>query len=354
MSFESCPLVAWERIQHDSFDVVVTDVRMPGITGLELLERSKKNRSTEGIAFIVVTGESDQALKRSALDLDAADLLNKPIHRDDLVARLRSVIRAKQFSDEICQHNELLEQRVLERTAELAASRIDTLWKLGKASELRDEETGNHIVRVGGYSRVVAKSMGFDDDLCDTLYLAAPLHDVGKIGVSDTILLKPGKLSDEDWRAMRQHCEIGHKILTDPCDFSAIESKEKNKIESCALWQSEENSVIEMAATIAISHHEKWDGGGYPAGDSGEAIPIEGRIVAIADVYDALRSERPYKNQFSVEQSLDIIKGDSGTHFDPKVVDAFIDNFAEIEALENQLRDSKTVCDSNELQFAAV
>jgi putative two-component system response regulator len=354
MAFETCPHAAWSRLLREPFDAVVTDVRMPGMTGLQLLRLAKNNPATKSIVFVVVTGESDRGLKRQALNLDAADLLNKPIQLDDLVARIRSVLRTKHLADKLKEQNELLEQRVQERTAELAASRLDILWRLGKAAEYRDEETGNHVVRVASYSHLVAKALGLNDDYCSTLFLAAPLHDVGKIGVSDSILLKPGKLSGQEWIAMKRHCEMGYSILTDPCKFSNVVTRYSRSESSFCLDMRTKNPVIEMAASIAISHHEKWDGNGYPRGVSKDSIPIEGRIVAIADVYDALRSQRPYKKALPVSRSLEIVRDGAGSHFDPNVVDAFLGNLSEIEALEKSFQDGEDSHSLSELGFAAV
>ena len=348
---ESCPQAAWKRIQQESFDVVVSDVQMPGITGLQLLDMVKNNPATHEVAFIIVTGGDDEGLKRQALDLGAADLLSKPVHMDDLVARLRSVLRAKRYEDALKEHMKMLEQRVRERTAELNASRLDILWKLGKAAEYRDSDTGNHIIRVGAYSRVVAKALGFDDHFCDTLFLAAPLHDVGKIGVPDAILLKKGRLSEEEQAEMQRHCEKGHSILSDPCKVTAAAVRYCGVSSSEVSFSSAQNPLIELAASIALSHHEMWDGGGYPYGLAGQAIPIEGRIVAVADVYDALRSQRPYKSAFSVARSLEIIREKSGSHFEPAVVEAFLSRFSEIGELELELKDLVEVDESSELRL---
>lgn len=342
MEFASCPLEAWNRLQSEQFDAVVSDVRMPGMSGLELLDLIKMNSSTCDIAVVIVTGEADRELKWRALDSDAADLLNKPVDPNDLVARLRSVLRTKRYADQLRNQNELLEQRVQERTAELVASRIDILWRLGKAAEFRDEETGNHVIRVGSYSRAVARAMGLDEEFTDTLFMAAPLHDIGKIGIPDSILLKPGKLSDDEWGVMRQHCQIGVAILSDECKFMHV----ARRYSDTSLSESEDlvaNPVMELAATIAASHHEKWNGLGYPNALKGSEIPLAGRIVAIADVYDALRSERPYKKAFSVDRSLEILNEDSGSHFDPDVVTGFFDAFDDIRSIENEFADSASI-----------
>ena len=351
MEYELSPLNALQRIQEQSFDVVVTDVRMPEMTGIELLDKIKKNPATEDVQVLIVTGEADRGLKVTALNRDAADLLNKPVNSADLIARIRSAVRVKEFADRLKQQNEQLEQRVRERTAELNASRIDILWRLGKAAEFRDEETGNHVVRVGCYSRIIAKALGLDDDVCENLFLAAPLHDIGKIGVSDIILLKPGKLTDDEWEQMRRHCEIGVAILSDESKFGHVASEHLGLLPKTDVQVN--NPVIYLAIEIAGSHHEKWNGTGYPNGLVGEEIPLSGRIVAIADVYDALRSERPYKKPFSVEKSLEIISEDAGVHFDPAVVKAFFDSIEQICEIESQLSDHPTEESVSGVSFAA-
>jgi putative two-component system response regulator len=347
MEFASCPFEAWHRIQTEPFDAIVTDVRMPGLTGLQLLQKVKENPGTSELQVIIVTGEADRKLKRQALDADAADLLNKPVDSNDLIARLRSVLRIKRYADELKQYTEQLERRVQERTADLVASQIDILWRLGKAAEFRDEETGNHVIRVGGYSRAISRALNLDDTFTENLFLATPLHDIGKIGIPDSILLKPGKLSNDEWGLMRQHCQIGVSILSDECKFMHVARRYSDTtLSKCVEFGS--NPVIEMAATIAGTHHEKWNGNGYPYRLEAEAIPLCGRIVAIADVYDALRSERPYKPSFSVERSVDILRESSGSHFDPDVVTAFFDAFDDIQEIEREFSDlSGSTCETS-------
>lgn len=339
MEFVDCPIKAWQMLQEQPFDVVVSDIRMPGMTGLQLLDRITTDQRTDILQVIIVTGESDQQLKSLALNQGAADLLNKPILQEDLIARLKSVIRIREYADRLKQQNEQLETRVRERTAALNASRIDTLWRLGKAAEYRDEETGNHVIRVGSYSRVIAEAMGLDDEFCDTLFLAAPLHDIGKIGIPDSVLLKPGKLTAEEWEMMRRHCEIGVAILSNECKFMDAVSRYASDVLEDSKGAKIDNPVIELATIIAETHHEKWNGSGYPNALVGAEIPLPGRIVAIADVYDALRSERPYKQPFSVEKSLDILSEEAGAHFDPDVVEAFFAAFDQIREIEQEFRD---------------
>lgn len=340
MEFEPCPLKAWDRLQEEQFDTVVTDVRMPGISGLDLLQRIKNAPKLHDLPVVIVTGEADKKLKSEALNQSAADLLNKPVQAEDLIARLRSVLRIKSYADQLEREKQLLEERVQQRTAQLKASRVEILWRLGKAAEYRDQETGNHVVRVGSYSRVIARTMGKDNRFFDTIFLAAPLHDIGKIGVSDAVLLKPGKLDDEEWAAMRAHCEIGVSILTDSWHLKRFASQMASPCLAEASLDDCSNPVIDMAAQIVQSHHEKYDGSGYPGGIAGDNIPLSGRIVAIADVYDALRSRRPYKEPFSVERSVSILKEGSGTHFDPQVVEAFLKSFPEIQAIEKEFADA--------------
>ena len=339
MDFETSPQVGLQRVKAASYDTLVTDMRMPGMSGLDLLQAIKKDPALSDLPVVIVTGDGDKQLKRRALDMDAADLLKKPVETEELIARLRSALRMKEYSDALKQHNKLLEVRVQERTAELEESRIDIIWRLGKAAEYRDEETGNHVIRVGCYSRAVGRSLKLDEHFCNTLFLAAPLHDIGKIGIPDSILLKPGKLADEEWIAMRSHCQIGASILNDRCKLMPIAARIGCKFADSFTSESTPNPVIEMAATIAISHHERWDGTGYPNGLSGDEIPLVGRIVAVADVYDALRSRRPYKEPMDTERALEVLSEGAGSHFDPNVVDAFHQAFGEIEAIEREFSD---------------
>lgn len=346
MAFDNCPRAAYRRLQNESFDTIVCDMRMPGMSGLQLLEKIKSHDATKDVPFVIVTGNSDKDLKRRALDLDATDLLNKPVEPNELVSRIKSALRTKEYADRLKRQNDMLEERVRQRTAELAASREDIIWRLGKAAEYRDEETGNHVVRVASFSRVVAREMGLDQEFYDTLYLAAPLHDIGKIGIKDSVLLKPGKLDSVEWEQMQKHCEIGVAILTADSHFHQVVATQIDPNMAAAPQDVSqdvrhgENSVMSMAATIAATHHERWDGEGYPHGLSGESIPLASRIVAIADVYDALRSRRPYKEPFSVEKSLAILREGSGSHFDPQVVDAFMNAYNKIACIEAEFEDN--------------
>ncbi len=344
MTFLDCPHDALAQLMCSDFDAVVTDVQMPGMDGLQLLQRLRQAEQTRDVPVVVVTGLTDHDLKRRALDLGATDLLNKPAKAEDLLARLHSVLRLKACQDELKRHSELLEQKVRERTRQLEASHLDIIWRLGKAAEFRDTDTGNHILRVGYFSHAIAEALGLEREFFDRLFLAAPLHDIGKLGVPDSILLKPGKLTDDEWCVMRQHCEIGAAILQQHSNMGRAFAHRGSQAISTAC-QHLENPLLELAATIALTHHEKWNGEGYPRGLAKEEIPLAGRIVAISDVYDALTSERPYKPAFSEEKARAIIRKGIGQHFDPEVYAAFEASLERIRAIRDEFSDQQgTVC----------
>lgn len=330
---------AMKLASEAEFDVVVMDVQMPGKDGLALLEELRTTPTTADVPVVMLTGRADAALKRQALDLGATDLLDKPAEREDLVARVRSCLRIKRYQDELKAQNERLDRTIQERTSDLEFSRIEIILRLAKAAEFRDEETGNHVIRVGCYARLLAEQLGMDGAAMQMLLLAAPLHDIGKIGIPDEILLKPGKLTKEEWETMKRHCVIGAEILLhDPKAVDAfMEWQSTNAIRAD---DRPENPVLHMASVIAASHHEKWDGSGYPQGLSGEAIPIDGLIVALADVYDALRSERPYKRAMSPEKAVEVIQEGVGQHFSPEVAAAFELVREEFEAVRERFRDA--------------
>lgn len=340
MTYDSQPESAWERLLETAYDAVVTDVKMPGLSGLELLERIRQTEKTKNLAVVLFTGVDDPTLKEKALNGGAADLLQKPIDSTELVARLRNVLRMKEYEDELRTRNELLTEKIHRQDVDLARSRMSIVCKLGMAAEFRDEDTRNHVIRVGCFSRAIAAAMGMPQSFLETLLLAAPLHDIGKIGIPDSVLLKPGPLDDDEWAIMQRHCEIGERILREQSkaliplfDWYAVEpSSVKEAVET-------HDPVLEMAATIALTHHEKWDGSGYPLKLAGETIPIESRIVAIADVFDALTSNRPYRAARPEEESLTIIEATVGSHFDPRVYAAFVTSLPEIRNIRTRFSD---------------
>ncbi len=320
---------ALEKIRETSFDVIVCDMHMPVMNGLDFLETLQSEAATRKIPTILLTGNSDTDLKRRALDLGAADLLNKPVNREDLRARLRNTLCLKEFQDAILNQNALLEQKVRERTQDLERSRRDIVFRLAKAGEFRDEETGGHVVRVAWCSQYLARNVGMSEEDAERIFLASPLHDIGKIGIPDGILLKPGTLDDREREIMKTHCEIGASILLEnPRGLPTHLAPQVDELHA-----DQEGNVLALAADIALSHHEKWDGTGYPYGKQGNDIPLTAQIVAIADAYDALRSARCYKPAFETPEAVSILKTMSNKNFSPVIVDAFLSDLHRAEEI---------------------
>ncbi len=299
----------------EDLDVVLLDINMPGMDGFEVLKTLKGNGHTKFVPVVMVTGQGDVAHRIKALELGADDFLTKPVDCMELRARVRSLVKVKAFHDHLIDHQKRLALEVDERTRalrraterlhdtheKLKHASLDTIYHLSRAAEYKDEDTGEHIRRMSNYAAAIARRLNLDNGVVNGILYAAPMHDIGKIGIPDRVLLKPGKLDPEEWEIMKQHTVIGAKIL------------EGGKTE-----------FIRLASVIAMTHHEKWDGTGYPRGLKGKRIPLVGRITALADVFDALTSKRPYKEAFSVEEALKIIEAERGGHFDPDVVDAFL------------------------------
>lgn len=329
MTFVTSVDDAVECVDTRTVDTIVSDVMLPGRNGFDLLRAVLASSASRHVPVIMMTGADQRDLKRRALDEGATDLLSKPIDPDDLAARIRSALRLKTYQDEIRTQNETLERKVSARTQALNASRLDLIWRLGRVAEFRDEQTGNHVVRVGSYCRVLAEALGMGRDFAEMLFLTSPLHDIGKIGIPDGILLQPRTLTPEEWKVMQRHCAIGAAILRDGRDGR----DERERRDSRNGNPDSENPFLAMASSIALTHHEWWDGSGYPQGLSGESIPLESRIVAIADVYDALHSVRPYKPAFPECTVLGMMQEKVGSHFDPAVYRVFersLDAFREI------------------------
>jgi len=299
---------AIKLLAQDDFDLVVSDFNMPERDGLDLISEMRLNSNYADIPVIMLTGNAEVDLKRRALDAGAIDLLSKPVSQEDLLARLRSVLQLRECQKKILEANAVLECRVALRTQELERSRNEVLWRLAYAVEARDNETGAHIARVARFSKVIAEEYGLSAEKVNQIYFASPLHDVGKIAVPDSILHKPGKLSGAERQVIEGHCTIGWDILMRPM---MINDQGQDK-----------NLLIECAAEIALSHHEKWDGSGYPKGISGHDIPVSARIVAVADVLDALCATRSYKSGIPFDKSFKMICQMSRNHFDPEIIEA--------------------------------
>ena len=338
MTFVGSVDEALHCLNSTPIDTVVSDVQLPGLTGFDLLQAISASPVLCYVPVIMMTGAGERDLKRRALNLGATDLLNKPVDPDDLIARIRSALRLKTYQDQIRGQNDSLERKVCERTNALNVARIDLIWRLGRVAEFRDEQTGNHIVRVGSYGKVLAGTLGMPRDFAEMIFLTSPLHDIGKIGIPDDILLRPRKLTPAEWDIMKRHCVIGADILRQ--DASMWPSL--RAVSAAGLTDQSDgqrNPFLEMASSIALAHHEWWDGTGYPRRLSGEAIPLEARIVAVADVYDALSSARPYKPAFPEDTVLSIMEKKVGSHFDPAVYEAFRRSLAAFREILGRLDD---------------
>jgi putative two-component system response regulator len=274
-------------------DLILLDIMMPGITGYDVCQRLKENPDTRGIPVIFVTAMSELEDEKKGLEMGAVDYITKPISPSIVLARVKTHLSLYDQTRE-------LERMVELRTAELEITRRQIIRRLGRASEFKDNETGNHVIRMSHYARLIAQAAGMGEESVDTLFNAAPMHDVGKIGIPDSVLLKPGKLDDAQWDIMRTHPEMGAEIIG-----------------------SHNDDLLRTARILAMTHHEKWDGSGYPGKLKGEEIPLMGRIVAIADVFDALTSDRPYKKAWAIEDAVRIIEEGAGAHFDPGLIGPF-------------------------------
>ncbi len=303
-------------------DIVLLDVKMPQVTGLEILAAMRNDPELRLIPTLILTASTAPETKLEALRLGASDFLAKPVDPSELALRVKNVLSAKAYQDHLAQYSERLEQQVEARTKELVRSREEAIHCLARAGEYRDDDTGHHVTRVGLYSAIIAEELGFAKPEIELIQQAAQLHDVGKIGIPDAILHKPGKLEPHEFNIIKQHCGIGQNIINPLTPEESSQLSEHTTV-GMMIMSSTNSPVLKMAALIASTHHEKMDGSGYPQGLSGEDIPIEGRIVAVADVFDALSSPRPYKKAFTLEKCLAILKEGRGTHFDAKALDAF-------------------------------
>jgi len=305
---------AIEKAKEISPDLIFLDIMMPEMDGYEACKRLKNDPETYHIPIVMVTAIADRDARLEGLKAGANDFLPKPIDSTELMVRARNLLRVKEFEDFLKEHNKLLDAEVKKKTAQVKESFIDIVFRLTKIAEYKDEETASHIRRSGHYASLIARHLGWSEDKVETIFYATPMHDIGKVGIPAEILLKTARLNREEFELMKTHTIIGAKVLS-----GAI------------------SPILQMAEIIAISHHERWDGGGYPKGLKGEDIPIEGRIYNICDQYDALRGTRPYKLGFSHEETVKIItEGDGRTmphHFDPQVLNAFkelVDEFNRI------------------------
>lgn len=285
-------------------DLVLLDVMMPGLSGHDVCRRLKAEAATAAIPVIFVTALADVEDEALGFELGAVDYLTKPVSPAIVQARVRNHLS-------------------LVRMKELHQTRLSIVQRLGRAAEFKDNETGLHVIRMSLFSQLIAREAGFSEDYADDLLNAAPMHDIGKIGIPDAVLLKPGRLDQDEWQIMRQHAEIGARIIGE-----------------------DGSRLLRMARDIALYHHEKWDGSGYPYGLSGTDIPTEARIVALADVFDALTSERPYKKAWSIDDASALIREESGRHFDPELVEVFFRCLPQILQARAQWQEESAAADA--------
>lgn len=326
-------------IANDAPDLVILDVMMPFVTGIEILAKLRANPATAHLPVLVLTAAVDRETRLAVLETGATDFLSKPIDPSELSPRVRNALTLKKFHDSLRHQAQNLENAVRMRTAELEASRQDIIHCLARAAEFRDDDTGQHVLRVGRYAGIIAQALGMSPDEVDQIRQAAQLHDIGKIGVPDSILLKTGKLEPDEFERMQKHTCIGKRVIERLPQHEWDELRKHVQI-GAQILDIPRSPVLQMAARIALTHHEWWDGNGYPLGLAGEDIPLEGRITAVADVFDALSSKRPYKRPFPREKCFQIISEERGTHFDPQVVDAFFSMRDAIVKIQIELADT--------------
>ena len=324
--------------QSKNPDLVLLDINMPGVNGLQILHAINQDQRLQRTPVVILTAEAEQSIRTASLQLGATDFLTKPVDPAELLLRVRNTLTVKIQFGELGEQKQLLEERVQKRTAELYESRQQIILSLARAAEHRDNETGNHVIRVGCFAGAIARQLGWDSDSVEMIQQAAQLHDVGKIGVPDEILFKPGKLDENEYEIMKHHCALGTKIISPfaPKDLEVLRSHARL---GEGILHIRNSPLVMMAARIAQTHHEHWDGRGYPLGLAGEDIPIEGRITAVADVFDALSSKRPYKDPFPRQKCFDILTEFRGTQFDPDVLDAFFDCSKEIVEIQMTFMD---------------
>lgn len=312
----SSPVDALECVQSRTPDLILTDYKMPDMDGVQFIREVRAISSCHDVPVVVVTVIEELSVRYQALDAGATDFLTRPIDQYECRVRCNNLLKMRKQQKIINNRTKWLEEQVAIGTREIKARERETLLRLAKAGEYRDEGTGNHVIRIARYSRLIAEGLKLSECDCDEIELAASMHDIGKMGVPDRILLKSGPLDEQETVIVRQHPRIGHEIL-----------------------KGSPSRYISLGAEVALSHHEKYDGTGYPKGLKGEDIPLVGRIVAVADVFDALTTRRPYKEAWPIEEALDYIRNASGSHMDPGVVEAFLSSIDKINQIHHELSD---------------
>ncbi len=294
-------------------NLILLDLNMPHLDGFAVMAQLMALNDPLLPPVIILTAQNSRDYLMKALEAGARDYITKPFDIYELQMRVKNLLDAQSSLIFMHEQKSILEEMVREKTKELTHTRLQVVQRLGRAAEYRDEETGNHILRMSHYSKIIAQAIGWSDAQCDLVLNASPMHDIGKIGIPDDILLKPGKLEADEWAIMQAHTTIGAELL-----------------------DGDDSDLMLMAREISLTHHEKWDGSGYPGGLAGEDIPLSGRITALADVFDALTSSRPYKRAWSFDDATDYIVENKGRHFDPLVADAFLEQLPEIGKIQSK------------------
>lgn len=310
------PRKAIDWCRDNEPDLVVVDYMMQDMDGIEFTRLFRSFNNYGNIPVLMVTANNNTGVRHEALTSGVTDFLNKPLDNVEFLARAKNLLALRTSHKQLSTHAEWLLQEVRKATAKIVAREQETIFCLSRAAEYRDPETGAHILRMAHYSKHIACVLGLPLDQQDLILEAAPMHDIGKVGTPDSILLKPGRLTDEELVIMKQHAVIGYEVLN-----------------------TGNSHLLKMAAEIALTHHEKFDGSGYPRGLVGYDIPLFGRIVAVADVFDALTSDRPYKKAWSIERATQLMHESAGKHFDPACIDAFFNDFDKVLAIKNIFSD---------------
>ncbi|TAN51808.1 MAG: response regulator [Methylococcaceae bacterium] len=302
--------------EANRYDLILLDIRMPHLDGFQVMAQLRESKGDDYLSILVLTAELTSETKLRSLQEGARDFLSKPFDSVEVLARVRNLLEVRMFHNGLRNQNRVLEEQVRQRTQELENTRLEIIRRLGRAAEYRDNETGAHVIRMSKYCALLGEQVGMDVKACELLLNASPMHDIGKIGIPDRILLKPGKLDAEEWAIMQTHAAIGAEMLS-----------------------GHDSELLQMAEVIALTHHEKWDGTGYPRQLKGEDIPVVGRITAVCDVFDALTSVRPYKKAWSVADALAELEKLRGSHFDPLLVDKFHNIVQDVLKIKEQFKD---------------
>ncbi len=314
-SFDN-PLEALSWLDDNHPDLIITDYRMPDINGVELIKQIREKTACHDIPIMMITVVSEKSVRYDALEAGATAFLTRPIDQIECRTSCRNLLKLHEQQSIIQDRADWLARQVDVATQQIVSRERETLLRLAKAGEYRDEGTGYHVVRMAKYARQIAEALGLSDKECDEIEYAAPMHDIGKIGIPDKVLLKPGKFEDEEWQTMQKHTQIGHAILS-----------------------NSQSRYIQTGSIIALNHHERFDGRGYPNGLSGKDIPLVARIVAVADVYDALVSNRPYKQPWEVKDAQDYLVKHAGTQFDPVCIEAFFERLSNVQHIQKEFTD---------------